>query len=263
MRLPIFIALGCTVLLPGIAAAQEAPSDDSIHGQISAGAGVAPSYEGSDKMRAIPFLLGDVQYRGITLQLRGLRAQVDLASDPRFSIGPVIGARLNRHNADGPIGPLSRIGTAIEAGGFVGYRFGGDALGQGSIQTEVSLVHDVSGTYDGLVATGSVGYTVLRKPDRFLAVNVQTTWADADYTRTYFGITPADATQSGFAAYRPGAGFKDVGAGLTAGYSLSRHWGLTGRVGASYLVGDAADSPITQSGSRWQPLAGLTLSYRF
>jgi MipA family protein len=263
MRFPLIATIACASALPGVATAQQIPSDGSPHGQIALGAGVAPDYDGSDEVRAIPFVLGDVRYRGVTFEFRGLRGRVDLASDPRFSIGPVVGARLNRNNVDGPAGALPDIDTAVEAGAFVGYRFGGDEFGQGSIQTELSVTHDVSGTHDGLLATASAGYAAIRNPDMFLSFDLQTTWANADYSRTYFGITPDAAAVSGLSAYRPGSGFRDVGAGLSAGYYFSRHFGVIGRVGANYLVGDAADSPVTRQGSRWQPLGGLTLSYRF
>jgi MipA family protein len=260
---PLLCAALISTISPAVAGAQEVPADASPHGQVAIGAGVAPDYDGSDELRPIPFLLGDIRYRGLTLELRGLRGRVDLASDPRFSIGPVIGPRLDRKNADGPVGLLPEIDVAVEAGGYIGYRFGGDALGQGSVQTELTVVHDISGTYNGLVATGSAAYTALRTPDSFFSLDVQASWANADYTRTYFGIAPADAIRSGLPAYRPGAGFRDVGAGLAAGHYFSRHWGIIGRLGTTYLFGDAADSPITSRGSHWQPLGGLTLSYRF
>lgn len=263
MRTLLALATSFFALLPSVAAAQEVPADGSPRGQIAVGAGIAPEYDGSDEVRLIPFLLGDIRLRGATVELRGLRARVDLASDPRLSIGPVIGARLNRDDVDGAVGLLPDIDSAIEAGAFVGYRFGGDQLGQGSVQTELTVVHDVSGTYNGLVATGSASYTAIRTPDTFVSFDVQASWANADYSRTYFGITPADAVPSGLPAYRPGSGFRDIGAGLTAGYYFSRRLGVIGRLGTTYLVGDVSNSPITDRGSRWQPLGGLTLSYRF
>jgi MipA family protein len=264
MRRFLPIMLACGTALPGAAAqAQLAPSDGSPHGMVAIGAGVVPEYDGSRDVRAIPFVLADVRWRGVSLELRGLRARLNLSSDPRLSIGPVIGPRLNRRNVDGPVGLLPNIGTAIEAGGFVGYRIGGDEMGQGSVQMELQVVHDVSGTHDGLLATGSASYAAIRQRDAFLSLDVQTTWASRDYTRTYFGIDDAGAAASGLAAYRPGSGFRDVGAGLTAGYWFDRHFGVIVRAGANYLVGDTADSPITEECRRWQPAAGLTVSYRF
>jgi MipA family protein len=252
----------CAIFAPTLAAAQTVPGD-APHGQVAIGAGVAPQYDGSDGLRVIPLAFGDIRWRGLTFELRGLRARVDFAADPRLSIGPVIGARLDRNDVDGPVGLLPTIGTAVEAGGYVGYRLGGDARGQGAVQLELSALHDVSGTHDGLLATASAGYAALRGDRVSLSFDIQTTWASADYTRTYFGISATDALASGLDPYRPGAGIRDVGAGLSAGYRLNSRLGLVGRAGASYLVGDTADSPITDLGSRWQPLAGLALSYRF
>lgn len=237
--------------------------DASPHGQVALGAGVAPEYDGAEDLRVIPFVLADIRWGGITFEARGLRGRVDLAADPRLSIGPVIGARLNRSDVDGPVGLLPEIDTAIEAGGFIGYRLGGDQLGQGALQLELSLVNDVSRTHNGLLATASASYIALRRPDTFVSFDLQTSWADADYTRTYFGIAPEDAARSGLSAYRPGSGFRDIGAGISAGHYFDRHFGVIGRLGASYLIGDAADSPVTDQGRRLQPLAGLTLSYRF
>lgn len=264
MRMFLKMLIVCGTFLHSVTAfAQEAPADASPHGTVAVGVGVVPKYDGAAEVRALPFAVGDIRWRGIGLELRGAALRVDLVSDPRLSIGPVIGMRLPRDNASGPVALLPEIDTAVEAGGFVGYRFGGNAMGQGSVLMELSVVHDVTNTYDGLLATAGASYVAVRQPDFFLSFNLQTTWADKNYTRTYFGIEPADAVTSGLAAYRPGSGFRDVGAGLTGGYWFSRKFGVIGRVGASYLVGDAADSPIAEEGSKWQPTAGLALSYRF
>lgn len=263
MRFLFPVTIAFTSCLANAAFAQEVPADGSPHGQVAVGAGVAAEYDGSDDLRIIPFALADIRIGGVTVELRGLRGRVDVVADPRLSIGPVIGARLDRNDADGPVGLLPEIDMAIEAGGYIGYRFGGDRLGQGALQVELSVLHDVSETHNGLLATASASYNVVRQADTFLSFDLQTTWANADYTRTYFGVAPEDAIESGLTTYRPGSGFRDVGVGLSAGHYFNRHLGLIGRVGANYLVGDTADSPITEEGSRWQPLAGLTLSYRF
>lgn len=123
--------------------------------------------------------------------------------------------------------------------------------------------HDVSNTHNGLIAAASTSYAALRNADFFLAVDAQTSWTSADYARTYFGIDSAGATASGLDVYTPGAGFRDVGGGLTAGYWFSQRFGVMARAGANYLIGDIADSPITDEGRRLQPMAALALSYRF
>lgn len=258
-----FLATSAAILIGSKALAQEAAADGSLRGVVAIGPGVVPEYDGSGDLRIIPFALADVTWGGIDFEFRGLRGRADLVPDPRWSFGPVIGARLSRQDVDGPVGLLPEIDTAIEAGGFVGYRVGGDQYGEGSLQLEVSAVHDVSGTHDGLLVTAGASYAAIRRPDLFVSFDLQSTWANKDYARTYFGIDDAGAAASGLAAYRPGSGFRDVGAGMTVGYWFDRNIGVIGRVGATYLVADIGDSPIASDGSRWQPTAGIGLSYRF
>lgn len=264
MRMYLPAVLACFLAAPaGNARAQDRPSDASPHGVVALGAGVVPEFDGSDDMRVLPAVLADIRWQGLDFQLGGQGLRVDVVADRRFSFGPVIGVRLPRKNVEGPVGLLPEIDTAVEAGAFVGYRLGGDDRGQGSLQMALSAVHDISGTHDGLLATASASYAAVRSEDFSLSLDVQTSWASRDYARTYFGVTPAQATVSGLAAYAPGAGFKDVGAGLTAAYWFSRRFGVMGRAGANYLVGDLADSPVTEEGRRWQPAAAIALAYRF
>lgn len=162
----------------------------------------------------------------------------------------MIGARLNRQDVDAPVGLLPEIDTAIEAGAFVGYRLGGNEYGEGAVQLELQAVHDVSSTHKGLLATGTVSYAALRRQEGFLTFDLQTTWANKDYARTYFGIELQDAAISGLPAYQPGSGFRNVGAGITAGYWFNSSIGVIARAGATCLVGDLADSPIIEDGSR-------------
>lgn len=265
MQKRILTLLACSIaaLSSGAAQAQSAPSDGGPHGVVAIGPGVVPEYDGSSDMRVLPFVMGDVRWGGLNVQIRGSGLRVNITPDSRFSFGPVIGARLPRNDADGRVGLLPEIDTAIEAGGFVGYRFGGDQFGQGSLRTELSVLHDVSGTHNGLIATASASYAAVSNRDVLLSIDTQASWANSDYTRTYFGIDTAGAAASGLAAYRPDGGIRDVGAGVTAGYWFSPQFGVTARAGASYLVGDIADSPVTREGRRWQPAGGVMLSYRF
>ena len=264
MRMYLPAVLACSLAVTASDAnAQDRPSEASPHGVVAIGAGAVPEFDGSGDMRVLPALLADIRWRGIDLQVGGQGLRVDVVADRRFSFGPVIGARLPREDVEGPVGLLPEIDTAVEAGAFVGYRLGGDERGQGSLQLALSAVHDISGTHDGLLATASVSYAALRTEDFSLSLDAQTSWANQDYARTYFGVTPAQATVSGLAAYAPGSGFKDVGVGLTAAYWFSRRFGVMGRAGANYLVGDIADSPVTEEGRRWQPAAAIALAYRF
>ena len=92
------------------------------------------------------------------------------------------------------------------------------------------------------------------------------TWADNEYMNNTFGITAAQAarSRSGLARYDAGSGLKDVGVDLGIGYMLTDSIHVTGQVGYSRLLGDAADSPlVTGEGSADQFSAMLGLAYRW
>ena len=262
MRTLSSLLLAGLILAAPSANAQQT-SDQTPHGMVAIGVGTVPEYDGSDEARILPFALADVQLGGVNFQLRGQSLRVDLVSNQRVSAGPVLGARLPRDDADGPVGRLPDLDLAVEAGAFIGYRFGGGHGGQGSLHTELSLIQDISDVHDGLLASASASYVLFSQRNVFVSLETRTTWASDDYMRTYFGIEEVDAIASGLDAYRPDAGIRDVGAGVTAGYWFSPRLGVIGRMGATYLVGDPADSPVTEDGSRWQPNGGLALSYRY
>jgi outer membrane scaffolding protein for murein synthesis (MipA/OmpV family) len=72
------------------------------------------------------------------------------------------------------------------------------------------------------------------------------TWADRDYTMTFFGVTPAQSAASGLPAYEADSGFNTVRFGVGATYRLDRRWHVGARAAIWRIVGDAADSPITR-----------------
>ena len=264
MRILVSTLLACGALLSATGVhAQEASTESPPRGMVAVGAGIVPEYDGASDMRVLPFVTGEIRLGIVNLEMRGQHLRLDLNPDSRLSFGPAIGMRLPRNDADGPVGLLPEIDTTIEAGAFIGYRIGGDRFGQGSVQMDLTVVHDVSDTHKGLIATASASYAAIRNPVFSLSLDAQTSWANADYARTYFGIDEAGAAASGLPAYRPGSGPRDAGAGVTASYWLNPRLGLIARAGASYLIGDLADSPVTDEGSRWQPAAGIALAYRF
>jgi len=260
---PTMLACAFAALNPGLSHAQDIQADPSPHGLVALGPGVAPEFDGSKDMRVRAAIVADLHWRGVNLQAGGQGLRADVVSDPRLAFGPVMGVRLPRNDADGRVGLLPEIDTAMEAGAFLGYRFGGDTKGVGSLQTELSVVRNVSGAHGGLLATARASYAAVRNDTFSLSLDARTTWVNQDYARTYFGITPAEAAASGLAAYRPGSGIRDVGVSMTAGYWFSPRFGAMGAFGASYLVGDFADSPVTEEGRRWQPTGALMLAYRF
>jgi outer membrane protein len=236
------------------------------HGFFAIGAGAVPAFDGAKKYQLIPLMIGNVGWKGVELQVRGLGARVDLLGDSRVQIGPVFNVRSNRNSSSdgsGRVKLLDDVDSSVDLGGFVGYRFGGNRYGQGEVAFDVTLTKDVSDGHHGLIGSAQMSYAAYRSQKFFLNVDAQTSFADKKYMRAFFGVTPVEAARSALTAYRPDSGIRDAGAGLTAGYQFTPKWGLIARAGANYYLGDAKDSPIVKEGSKLQAVGGLALSFRF
>lgn len=258
-----YLLLLISLALPGTAIAQSA-NDGRVHGVIAVGPGVFPDYDGADSYRVVPFVFATLRRGGSSIELRGLGGRADLIANDRIAAGPAFNVRLSRHNDSSAVDLLDPISTAMEVGGFVGARLGGDKLGQGQLSVDLTALADVSGAHDGFLASLAIAYTAVRAGRFSLTLDTQATYGGAGYQRTYFGVTPEESRRSGLAAYRPGASLRDVATGATLGYRFDPRWGLLVRVSYGYLLGDAADSPIVrEEGSRHHRLAGLALSYSF
>ena len=83
---------------------------------------------------------------------------------------------------------------------------------------------------------------------------------DAQNLRSYFGVPESAVAASGKPAYTPGAGLRDLHAGVSFTRPLSKHWFVFGGTGASHLLGPAADSPLIQQ--RNGTYANLGLAWR-
>jgi MipA family protein len=282
MKILKTIAVGFTLLAsPALAQADgAAPSDPQAadwSGFVAAGPSLVPQYEGAKTYQALPFIAADVTYRSVKLELRGMSARLDVLGalsgmgNGLLYGGPAVQFSLRRDNKTGqtgnPIRLLTKIPAQVFAGGFIGLKFGGNAAGQGQFRVEATAV----GGAKGFEAIGLVSYALVRSRKIFVDVDNSITYANVKYMRTYFGVTSADAKISGYDGFAPGAGVKSVGSALTVGYQFNARWGIVADASYSYLVGDAAKSPIIKgrtigisgAGSRSQFAGGIGLLYRF
>ena len=112
---------------------------------------------------------------------------------------------------------------------------------------------------------GEVGIDAIARPtpQLVLAAGPRANWGNARFTRTYFGVTPAESAASGgaLAPWRPSGGLVSVGVELTAKYDLGDGWGLRGRLGWERLRGGAANSPITRKRNQYS--AQLVVTRQF
>lgn len=246
----------------GFAAAAQA-GDDAFFGDI-AGVNVggfvvvAPKYEGSSDYRAIgvPFVApafdggGRLQFKGpddVRFRLFELNG---------FEAGPLAGWRFGRDEEDSRrLRGLGDVDGGLVAGGYMAYR-------AGFLKPFLSYHHQITGDdAGGVVRFGSEAIWQLGRGSEIVG-SVGASWADQRYMDAYFSVTPGQSAASlaGLPIYDADAGIKDVFVGATAKVALSELWtlNLTGRY--AHLVGDAADSPVTESVHQWT--AGVGLTYR-
>jgi outer membrane protein len=241
------------------AVAQTPPPDWRV--TLGAGAMLAPDYEGSDDFEFRPIPDIQVNYRdSLVLKNTSLSYNLLRAFDPASSwrAGPRARYGFGRDQDDNAaLRGLGDVDGSVEVGGFFGYA-------QGPWSGELSLLQDVADGHDGLVAELSGGYSFRFTPRLGARLSASTTYADDSYMQSFFGVTPAQAARSGYAAQNAEAGLKDAGVALGMSYGLTEHWMLGGFVGYKRLLGDAADSQIVDGqGSANQIRTGFTLSYKF
>jgi outer membrane scaffolding protein for murein synthesis (MipA/OmpV family) len=260
------LAITSLIACSSTAGAQERDSEGKQEvWSISLGAGALyrPDYEGSDdyEVRAIPVL--NISYRDFII-LRGPALKIDvfqltgseLSRD--LSFGPLVKYDLGREANDNPVlRDLAEVDGGLDAGFFAEYQLGPVSFG-------ISAVQDTGDRHGGTLAQLQVDYGRPLGARLYAQFDASATWADDKYTRSYFGITPAEAQASGLRPFVASGGVKDVGTSVSLTYLLSRHWRVTGRLAYRSLLGDAADSPLVEDeGWKQQTNIALFASYEF
>jgi len=269
MRFPRTLALA-TLFLAGTAAVSaqaadptftllpEAPSGWIV--TLKANLRAQPSYPGADDLSFIGYPSLSVRRAGTVERFSAPDDGLSFSflDDSAYRLGVVGRFQGGRYlQDDRRLAGLNKIDWALEPGVFVEYwplEF---------LRARAELRHGING-HDGFVA--DLGLDLVQSFGAVtLSAGPRLSLGDSEFTRTYFGVTPAEAALNGqVEAYRPSGGITSVGALASASYTWSEQWATTAFVSYRHLVGDAADSPIVREfGSEHQFGLGLTVSYSF
>ena len=220
--------------------------------ELGGGAEYRPAYEGASRYEFSPEIFGALHY----LWLPGLGVVKDQRLSQGFSFSPSFRYVTKRESQDySQIAGLNDIDAALELGGKVGYRFG-------AFNVFATLRHGFGG-HDGLIGEAGLDYTFRPTEITEIAIGPRVSYANDDYMRTYFGVTPVEQARSGLRAYDPGGGVKGYGFQVSGRYEFTPVWTLVASLAYEKLTGDAADSPIVQVGDDDQFTARLGLTYKF
>ncbi|TWG99360.1 outer membrane scaffolding protein for murein synthesis (MipA/OmpV family) [Mesorhizobium sp. J18] len=228
-------------------------------------AGFQPAYEGADEYRFVGFPLvlpkfygesydapprSRITYRGIddirltALTLGGL------------DIGPLAGYSFGREeNLAARLQGLGDVDGGMTAGGFAAYHFD-------PFFVDIAYNAQITGDSDtGHTWRFGLGMDHNLSERLSMSTYLNSSYASKDYMDAYFSVSPAQSANSGLGIYDAGAGFKDIGLDIGFDYRLTERVTMTTKAGYSRLLGDAADSPVTES--RNQFFGGLGLTYTF
>jgi MipA family protein len=216
---------------------------------LRAGVQVSPAYFGSDDYELGPDLAARFDYVRFpggfeygSSQAVGFRTGWGLQGSVRY-----IGER-DEDDIEG----LDDVPWSLEAGLGVGYE-----------QRNWRAFTDVRYGFVGHNAwVGEIGADAIAYPVEGLTLTAgpRFQFGTDSFAQTYFGVSPDESDASGLAPYEASGGLLGAGIEVGARYLFNERWGIEGAVGYDRLVGDAADSPITEQGSpdQYRARVGIT-----
>lgn len=242
---------------------------DDFNWTVGAGVGMVPDYEGSEDYKPVPIPYVKMDYGEFYGELRpsmrALQLRGNVVPSRSIQAGPLINYRGERNHVDNnQVDDLKKIDAAVELGAFAGYVLHNGVRKGTAAGINVQGAADVSGTYDGFLIELGADYTTPINEEWQVSGRLSSTFADSNYMSTYFGIDRKDSARSGLKQYDADAGFKDVGLTLGLDYRFAKNWMLGTSFGYTRLIGDAADSPVTDDeGSANQFFGGVMIGYKF
>ncbi len=127
-------------------------------------------------------------------------------------------------------------------------------------KVRADIRQDIFGEHEGALIGLGLAYLTRPRDDLALALRGGITWASDDYMQSFFGVDATQSARSGIAAFAADSGVKDVDLGSTLTYFITRQWFARGIAKLEFLLGDAADSPISESDTQFS--FGVALGYQ-
>lgn len=268
-RSALHIVLGFCIFgfLSAAATAQQENPDEQVpvdQWRFIAGMGAVyqPKYPGSDDKKLAPFpalsasygrfFVGGIPDSGIPLGIGAF-----LIQNSTWRVGVGLGHHLQKPRKESDSSHLNGLGDidATALGSlFLSYN-------QPRFRVRAFVVTDLSNKGQGTRATVDLDAKYQVNDALLLTAGPGLTWADNDYTETFFGIDTEQSQRSGRNRYTAKGGVHSFRFGVGANYRITPQWGVNARYSLVNLRGDARNSPITDDKS--QNTLSVFASYRF
>jgi len=257
-----------TMIVLASAACLGATTANATEWTVGLGAAIGPQYEGSDDYTAVPLLTvfaRDLYHPATYAGLSGPRFSSNFLAHDSLRAGisaefvPERGA-LNDIDND-RVDALSDTEDGFMLGALVGYHMKLDQ--DSSLTFELDSRYDVSDEIGGLVTLRGRHKTKLGGKWSLLT-ELEGTYASESYMNEYFGVNAANAARSGLDQFQADAGVKDATLRAVLTYRINPSWSTTVLASVKQLLGDAADSPITDDeGDATQLFGGASVNFHF
>jgi outer membrane protein len=214
---------------------------------LAAGALMHPTFPGSDRYRATPIPFVIIRWRdavsfgqdGLSLYWHdnNLRIGGGVTYDggrPDHEDGSILSSGDNR------LMGLGNIDGSVGLRGFVSYKLG-------PVYIDSSVLKYIGPQNKGVQVNLGASAPVSLATQLIIRPHVELTGADDNYMRTFFGVSPIQASRSIFPQFNASAGLEDVSGGLTVVYFLSQRWFVGADATATQYLDQAEKSPITIS----------------
>ena len=283
--------IGVTALcaaVPAQAQTTEAPPADTVQGEqgetvyddtwisIGIGAGLGPSYSGSDDYVLFPAPLVQGKIGGIGIAPRPAGLALDLINDSdrggaNFSFGPSFRLRTDRANQieDDVVKLAGKLDRAFEVGASAGVSLPALLNPYDSLTFSVDTRWDVAGAHDGMVVEPTVSYFTPLNRGMAVSLSFNAQFGDDDYNDYYYTVDAAQSAASGLTPYQASGGLNSIGSNLLLAVDLDgnlMNGGFSGVLigGYSHLLNDAKNTPYTSvRGSAGQFFGAVGIGYTF
>jgi len=248
---------------------------------VGIGAGLIPTYSGSDDYFVFPLPLLTGRIGGVGFRPSGAGMTFDLLSpqpsvlgqnkQPQFSLGPAFRVRVERavNSRDEVVEATGRLDRALELGLAGGVTFPGVLHSLDSLTIGTALRWDVAGAHGGRVIEPSVSYLTPLSLGILVQWNATMEVVDDAFARYYFNVSPAQSAASGLPVFNGSGGINRIGTNATVavdldGNALNGGFNIFTVAGYSRMLNDGARNPFTAvRGNPNQFLIGLGVGYTF
>lgn len=221
--------------------------------EFAIGPGIAarPEYVGSEQYEPWPLPIIEVKWKDRFFLSAEDGVGWNLVKTRNFRAGPLGHYYWGSDNR--PTG-ISSIDFGTQIGGFAEFAFDHWKL-------DATGLYSVSGSSEGLRINAGASFGTRVNKDLTVVLRGDLTFFNDNEMKTYFGVNSREASDSIYSEYSPSMGVADVGVGLKINYQFSKSWSGLGILKASYLIGDAADSPLVEQ--EVQGYGGFGVAYHF